>query len=188
MSQYGTTLDVETVYRVRLDGRGLLVDSQYQSGVHQWMRFDGERLGDRPVLRVSSTNNMTSARITEGGAERWSDAPIETDQSRPGVDLLARSPWLKIVPQDELLREGKVNADAPGDEQLAALDRYVAVGPVSDAQRAAIVAAGGVRLTLASGEQVVATVSPDFASGENGIGGAVLPMREDRDRNPRAPN
>jgi hypothetical protein len=178
MSQYGHTIDVEPVYRVRLDARGSIVESRYQTGIHQWREFDGDREALRPLLRVSSNNNMTSARVADDGAERWSDAPVVATSD---AEVRRLAPWMRRVAELELHREGKVGTGGANHEQVAAPERYVAIGPVSDAQRALVVADGGLWLQLRRGGAVFAQAARDFASGEYQVGSVLLPPGVTRD-------
>ncbi|MCW2925455.1 MAG: hypothetical protein JWM98_2859 [Thermoleophilia bacterium] len=182
VSQYGHALDVEPTYRVHLAADGAVLDEAYQTATHDWRAFDGRHDGERPVLRVSSRNNMTSARLAPDGAERWSEAPVQV----PGVDapddhgVFGVEPWVRRVGEDELAREGKVSA-TPDRFQAWLPERTLEVGPLDPAARERIVAAGGMDVRLRDGRTVRATARPDFASGEYGWGGLLLPEGVTRD-------
>lgn len=182
MSQYGNTLDVEPIFRVQLDATGRLMTEQYQAPLHHWTEFTGDRSAGRPIVRVSTTNNLVSSRITTSGAERWSNTltlrtstlngtePVMTD-----ADVIRVSPWIRSITERELQREGKIATQHPSRNQIYSPERYLMMGPVTLAQRDAIRAAGAVRVLLHDGRQVSGTVERDFADGEYLSGGVLLP-------------
>jgi len=120
------------------------------------MTFDGDREGGRPVLRVSTSNNMVSARVRGAGAERWSDAAVpSTDATISDHALMRRHPWLWAIMGKELLREGKaVTGPERTDEQLADPRRYAFLAALDDASRASILAAGGLEFVKRGGDHV----------------------------------
>jgi hypothetical protein len=169
-AKYGRGVDAEPVYRVRIDASGRLVESTYQAALHRWLPFDGAMAGERAVLRVSTANNMVSAR-TSGAArsERWSDssiAPVEDAGSE--FEAMRTNSWTWRVMAKELLREGKAVSDGGvrGDRQIGDPRRYVYLGPLSDAMRAAIELKGGVELVLRDGRRVLAKIATGFAGGK----------------------
>lgn len=168
LARYGRTIDAEPLYRVTVAADGRVLKERYQSPVHLWRRFDGEHVGSRPVLRVSTANGLVSARVGTRGAERWSDAASDIiEPSTSDHEMLRAHPWTWRVMAQELLREGRVAVEgaARGERQVADPRRYVYLGPLSDAARAAIAAAGGLQLVLADGRRVLARVVDGFASG-----------------------
>ena len=182
MSQYGNTLDVEPIFRVQLDAAGRVMAEQYQAPLHHWTKFDGERSAGRPIVRVSTTNNLVSARISTSGAERWSNTLTlrtgslnGTEPAMTDADVIRVSPWIRTIAERELVREGKIDTRHPNREQIFSPDRYLMMGPVTPAQRDAIRAAGSVRVQLRDGRQVNGTVERDFADGEYLSGGVLLP-------------
>jgi hypothetical protein len=169
-AKYGRGVDAEPIYRVELDPQGRVVEASYQAALHRWVRFDGDRIGERAVLRVSTANNMVSART--GGAirsERWSDAPLApVADSTSEYDAMRANPWTWKVMSKELLREGRAAAEGAirGERQVADPRRYVYLGPLDDAMRAAIQLKGGLELVLANGRHVIAKVAAGFAAGK----------------------
>ncbi|MCW2926535.1 MAG: hypothetical protein JWM86_503 [Thermoleophilia bacterium] len=168
-AQYGRGVDVEPTYRVRVDAQGHVLEARYQSALHQWRDYDGVLEHGRPVLRVSTANSMVSART--GGsrpAERWSDAAIGLVAGDPSdYDVMRSHGWTWAVMSKELLREGKVAAAGAVRTKLQVADprRYVFLGPISDAARAAIALRGGLEVVLADGRRVLARAVTGFASG-----------------------
>ncbi|MCB0877867.1 MAG: hypothetical protein KDC46_02655 [Thermoleophilia bacterium] len=169
LAKFGRTIDAEPLYRVTIDADGRVTDEQYQSPVHRWLAFDGEHHGARPILRVSTANNLVSARPGLRGAERWSDAAIDIIAPETSDHEVMRAhPWTWRVMALELLREGRTAAaDAVrGARQIGDPRRYVFLGPLDDAARAAIAAAGGLVLVLADGSRVLAKIAKGFAAGD----------------------
>jgi hypothetical protein len=170
-AKYGRGVDAEPIYRVELDAKGRVVEARYQAALHQWVRFDGERLGERAVLRVSTANNMVSARTTAlRRSERWRDAPMAMvdDSSSSDFDVMRANPWTWRVMSKELLREGRAAAEGAirGERQVADPRRYVYLGPLDDAARAAIQLKGGLEVVLADGRRVLAKIASGFAAGK----------------------
>lgn len=177
-AKYGRGIDAEPVYRVRLDAAGRVVEERYQATLHMWRSFDGAREGGRPVIRISTANNMVSTRTHGAAAERWSDAAVApVADGCSDYDAMLANPWMWRVMSQELLREGKAAAAGAvrGSQQVGDPRRYVYLGPLGDAARAAIAAAGGLRLVLADGREVVAKVAKGFATGKFGQTALELP-------------
>jgi hypothetical protein len=169
--KYGRTVDAEPVYRVVVDRAGRVLREEYQSPVHRWLEFDGDRVDGRPLIRVSTANNLVSARTGLRPTERWSDAAVAiVAPESSDHELLVAHPWAWSVMAKELLREGRAvvgAADAVrGARQVGDPRRYVFLGPLDDAARAAIAVAGGIELVLADGRRVLAKVAAGFASGD----------------------
>jgi len=118
-ARYGRGTDYECVYTVHLSVDGRVLDDQYQAPIHKWLPFDGVRENGRPVLRVSTANNMVSARVSPGSAERWSDAAIgPVAATVSDTQVMTANPWIWAVMGKELLREGKaVTTGEPGKRQ-----------------------------------------------------------------------
>ena len=167
-AKYGRGVDAEPVYRVTVDAAGRLVEGRYQAALHRWLRFDGERVGERAVLRISTANNMVSARRGAARSERWSDAPTAPIDPRESEYATMRAnPWTWSVMAKELLREGKAAAEGGlrGAKQVGDPRRYLYLGPLSDAARAAIQLRGGVEVVLSDGRRVLARLAKGFAAG-----------------------
>jgi hypothetical protein len=169
-AKFGRGVDVEPVYRVRVDAAGRVLEETYQAPIHKWYAFDGQRVDGRPVLRVSTANNMVSAR-TDGSrpADRWSDASVGViDADASEFTTMAANAWTWAIMAKELLREQK--AQSPGaartNHQIADPRRYIYLGPIGDAQRAAIAVAGGLEVVLADGRHVLAKITEGFALGD----------------------
>jgi hypothetical protein len=169
-SRFGRSVDAEPLYRVHVDANGRVLDALYQAPLHEWRRFDGVTEGGRPVLRVSTSNNNVSTR-TDGSrtADRWSDAPVGIIDARQSeFQVMADQSWTWKIMAKELTREGKVAGDGSTRTRSQVGDprHYLFLGPLSDAQKAAILAAGGVRVVLADGRHVLARIAEGFADGD----------------------
>jgi hypothetical protein len=178
-ARYGRGVDAEPVLRVELAPDGRLVSERYQAALHRWLPFDGARDGTRAVLRVSTANNLVSARTSTRTGERWADAPTAPVTQETGeYDVMRLHPWTWRVMAAELLREGKAAAaDAVrGAAQIADPRRYVYLGSLSDAARAAISAAGGLELVLADGSRIMARIARGFATGTHAQSALELPV------------
>jgi hypothetical protein len=112
MATWGRATDIEYVYSVEVNGQGEIVSEDMQGPKHEILPFRGRREGRHPLLWVSTDNNMVLD--TGSVAVRYAPAPVRvdlTDVSRERV--MDSHPWLYEVMARELMREGKIAADAP---------------------------------------------------------------------------
>jgi len=70
----------------------------------------------------------------------------------------------------------------PDKFQIHPIERYVDLGPVTPAQRMAIVAQGGTTVRLRDGREVFAAANRFFALGDYAHGAALLPEGVTRDQ------
>jgi hypothetical protein len=112
MATWGRTTDIEYVYSVEVNRSGAIVAEDMQGPKHEILPFRGHREGQHPQLWVSTDNNM----VLDSGstAIRYAPAPMSfslRDVSREAV--MDAHPWLYELAAKELVREGKIVADAP---------------------------------------------------------------------------
>ncbi|MCW2960622.1 MAG: hypothetical protein JWM25_751 [Thermoleophilia bacterium] len=172
MDKYGRTADGEPMYRVTLDAQGAVTAATYQAPVHRWLPFEGAHAGTRPILRISTANNLTSARTGTPGAERWSEAT--TGIVGPGVsdfEVMRTNPWTWQVMAKELVREGKtaLTQAARGANRIGDPRRYVYLDMLTDVAIAAIRVAGGLEVRLADGRTVLAKVGAKLGTGNRQV-------------------
>jgi hypothetical protein len=112
MATWGRTTDIEYLYSVELDRHGAILHEDIQGPDHKILPFHGRRDGRHPLLWVSTDNNMV---LAEGATRvRYAPAPIVfplLELSREAV--MDAHPWLYAVMAHELMREGKIAAEAP---------------------------------------------------------------------------
>jgi hypothetical protein len=112
MATWGRTTDIEYLYSVEIDRNGAILNEDIQGPEHKILPFDGRREGRHPLLWVSTDNNMV---LAEGATRvRYAPAPILfplLELSREAI--MDAHPWLYAVMARELMREGKIIADAP---------------------------------------------------------------------------
>ena len=178
-ASYTRGTDYEPIYRVQVAADGRVIAEQFQSPLHQWLPFDGVREGQRPVLRLSTANNLLSARIAGKGAERWGDAssaPPPADQSS-STDIMLSNPWMFAIMGKELLREGKAApaGQAPVNGQIQDIRQYVYLRDMPPSMQAAIQARGGVDLLLADGRTIRAQSTLSTATAERRFASFTLP-------------
>ena len=125
MATWGRTTDIEYVYSVEVDASGVILNEDMQGPGHEILPFKGNREGRHPLLWVSTENNMVLDHGTT--AVRYAPAPFLaelTDASREQV--MDANAWTYEVMTKELVREGKVVADAPtGQGAIPDPRRYV---------------------------------------------------------------
>jgi hypothetical protein len=125
MATWGRTTDIEYVYSVEVDAAGAILSEDMQGPKHEILPFKGQREGRHPLLWVSTENNMVLDHGTT--AVRYAPAPVLMelkDASREQV--MDANDWTYEVMTKELMREGKIAADAPtGQGRIPDPRRYV---------------------------------------------------------------
>jgi hypothetical protein len=138
MATWGRTTDIEYVHSIEADRDGGVLDADMQGPDHEILPFRGVREGLHPLLWVSSDNNMVLDRGTT--AVRYAPAPIPfplREVSREAV--MDAHPWTYAVAARELMREGKIAADAPpGHGQIPDPRRFVYVEACGELSGAAL--------------------------------------------------
>jgi hypothetical protein len=138
MATWGRTTDIEFVYGVEVDEQDRVLAEQFQGPGHEVPAFRGRHEARHPLEWVSTDNNM----VSESGPTRirYAPAPVRfdlTDVSREAV--MDANPWLYAVMAKELVREGKVVADAPpGNKQIPDPRRFVYIEACAEVGNAAL--------------------------------------------------
>ncbi|HOY62494.1 MAG: hypothetical protein BWY28_02368 [bacterium ADurb.Bin236] len=116
MARYGRTVDIEYVYRVAFDADGRLVSETFQGPNHEELPFNGRKIGEHPVLRVCTFNNM----VCDDGDSPFvfMNYPVEFDADGVRERMLDREPWINRVAFEELTREGKLTKSTPDPERM----------------------------------------------------------------------
>jgi hypothetical protein len=132
---YGRATDYEPVYSVTVDKDGNRVTDSFQGPSHVPYRFHGTFEGDRPVLRVSTRNNLFDSRLF-GATPRWSEAPLPpTPHKLTDRELMLANPWTFAVMGKEMLREGKVGTPGKlGSQQVVDARLHLYFEPQDDAR------------------------------------------------------
>lgn len=118
MATWGRTTDVEFVYGTERTPDGVL-HQEIQARNHDILPFAGRRLGQHPLLWVSTDNNMVSDTGPED-AVRFGIAPefVELENVAREV-VMDRSPWTYALMSAELRREGRIDpAGQPGSAKI----------------------------------------------------------------------
>jgi hypothetical protein len=146
MATWGRTTDIEFVYGVELDAQNHVLAEEFQGPGHEVPPFKGRHEAQHPLQWVSTDNNM----VSESGPTRVRYAldPVKFDLTGMAREaVMDAQPWLYAVMAKELVREGKIDADAPpGNKQIPDPRRFVyieACGAVGNAALAFAVNAGG---------------------------------------------
>ena len=120
MATWGRVTDIEYVYGVELDAQGRVVREEYQGKDHTLPAFAGRREGARPLLWVTTRNNM----VGERGETTYRVAPAPAPFDLTGVSreaVMDANPWTYAVSAAEVRREGRVEKGArPGAVPRAA--------------------------------------------------------------------
>lgn len=115
MATWGRTTDIEYIYSVEVDANGVAIDEDMQGPKHEILRFNGTREGRHPLLWVSTENNMVLDQGTT--AVRYGPAPTLAELNQVSREaVMDAHPWTYEVMAKELMREGKIVADAPAGQ------------------------------------------------------------------------
>ena len=136
MATWGRTTDIEYIYSVEVDARGVVLSGDMQGPKHETLPFRGTRnSGRHPLLWVSTSNNMVLDRGTS--TVKYAPAPVAfplLNRSREAV--MDANPWLYDVMTRELVREGKIVDNAgPGNGTISHPRRFAFIegcGEVGD--------------------------------------------------------
>ena len=118
MATWGRTTDVEFVYGTERTPDGVLHE-EIQARNHEILPFKGRRLGQHPLLWVSTDNNMVSDTGPDD-AVRFGIAPEFVDLVNVAREVVMdKSPWTYAVMAAELRREGRIDpAGQPGSAKI----------------------------------------------------------------------
>jgi hypothetical protein len=144
MATWGRTTDIEYIYSVEVDSTGSILAEDIQGPDHEILPFAGRREGRHPLLWVSTENNMVLDHGTT--TVRYAPAPELTDLTNVSREtVMDANNWTYAVMVKELLREGKIVADAPpGRGAIPDPRRYLFIEGCGEAGNNAI--AVGVRV------------------------------------------
>jgi len=107
VARWGRTTDIDYVVKVWLDAQGHARRATYQGRDHKELPFEGLRKGARPVLGVSTDNNMVSPETRS--AIRYQLAPVAVHlANRSREQVMDQHPFTYRVMAQELQREGKL--------------------------------------------------------------------------------
>src|SRR5688572_13732762 len=138
MATWGRTTDIEYLYSVEVDAAGAILAEDTQGPKHEILPFKGKREGRHPLLWVSTENNMVLDHGTT--AVRYAPAPALVDLKNVSREqVMDANDWTYEVMTKELVREGKIVADAPtGQGTIPDPRRYVFVEGCGEAGNNAI--------------------------------------------------
>jgi hypothetical protein len=141
MATWGRTTDIEYVYSVEIDPNDTILSEDMQGPKHEILPFTGKREGTHPLLWVSTENNMVLDHGTT--TVRYAPAPVAVDlQDASREVVMDANPWTYEVMTKELIREGKIVADAPaGQGTIPDPRRYVFLEGCGDAGHNALAVA-----------------------------------------------
>jgi hypothetical protein len=112
MATWGRTTDIEYVYSVEVGGDGRILAHDYQGPDHEVLPYRAPLEQQRPRLWVVTDNNMV---LDRGETNvRFSPAPLRFDLASVSREVVMDAhSWLYAVAAQELIREGKIVANAP---------------------------------------------------------------------------
>ena len=139
MYDFARTTDIEWVYTVQLDENNNLISESYQGAGHLDTPFSGDKIGNHPILKISTLNCLFSDEGTSQYLFALSpeyilidsiitDHPDATDQNIPPFfnysiprreNLMDENPWTYKIMADEMKNENKY--EIPGDYNTYAI-------------------------------------------------------------------
>ena len=177
MATWGRTTDIEFVYGVRIDARGLVVSEEIQAPGHAVVPFRGRHDGRHPLLWVATDNNMVDA--AGAGVIRHAPAPeFASLDGRSREVVMDRHPWTYRVMAAELAREHRIETAAPaGSGRIPDPRAFVFVETCAAIEHAAL--AVSVGQADAAGGTVWSDVDrqvPEFRVGRTGCARVGVPV------------
>jgi hypothetical protein len=138
MARWGRTVDIEDIYSIEVNREGKVLREEMLGPKHQILPFHGRHEAGHALLWVSTDNNMV--RDTGTASVRYAPVPIPVvlhGVSRESV--VDARPWIYRVAAKELIREGKIVADAPpGTGRISDPRRHVYVDGCGDVGMSAV--------------------------------------------------
>jgi hypothetical protein len=146
-----------------------VLDEEFQGPEHRYQRFGGARVGNHPVMFVTTLNNMVSDHGTT--AETFALQPILFPLSHASREVVMDAhPWLYRISSLEAVRERHVSAGAtPGTGLVPDPRRFVYIEACARLENAAIGSdagfGAGERLTWSDADNGHADFRIDWEGG-----------------------
>ncbi|MFA6448603.1 MAG: hypothetical protein WCX65_03965 [bacterium] len=127
LAKYGRTVDIESIYTMKLDKSGAVVSEIIQGADHVVRSFAGRKIGNHPVLRTCTTNNMVDD--TGDSPFIFTYLPLQFDTEGTRERMMDRLPWINRIAYEELEKEKKLSRIVPdfGMGRVDDLRRYALV-------------------------------------------------------------
>ena len=149
MARWGRMTDIEWVYEIRANEKGVILSAFYRGANHETKTFNGRRVfGNHPLLFDATINNN----FADTGCSPLRVSPLLAhanlaDGSRETV--MDAFPWNYQIMAREALREGRVNPSNLGANTIADPRDYLYAEIYSEPENAAI----NVESETSSGEK-----------------------------------
>lgn len=137
MARWGRVTDIEWVYEIKVK-EGKIVEEIYQGANHETKNFTGKKVfGSHPLLfNVTVNNNFADAGCS---ALRFAPLPVKADLSAASREtLMEQFPWTYRVMSEEVIREGRVDAEKIEANIIADPRDYLYVEVQTELQNAAV--------------------------------------------------
>lgn len=126
MARWGRTSDIEWIYqaglfRLDVDPQGNVVPGSeyYQSPNHGFTPFAGGYENGHPILQTCTSNNNVCDTLDATARATPMRFTLSAQQNLPLADareiMMDRNPWTYWITSQEMIREGKTEADGPND-------------------------------------------------------------------------
>lgn len=139
MARWGRATDIEWVYELEVKNNSIQSEI-YQGANHAVKNFAGKRLlGSHPAIFDATVNNNFSD--TGCSALRMALVPIPADLSKKSREsVMDKNPWTYRIMAEEMMREGRINAQKLDANTIDDLRNYVYVEVYSENSAGAAVA------------------------------------------------
>ncbi len=123
IAESGRLTDIEWMTEAYFDAGGAVARTEYQSLWHSRLVFNGPREGDKPILRIATSNNLFT---DDGGPGSYRFAPSVTllEPGGPPEHQMDANPWLYTLSHDEVEREGRLDPTCRDPGKVWAADCY----------------------------------------------------------------
>ncbi len=126
MARWGRTSDIEWIYqaglfRLDVDPQGNVVPGSeyYQSPNHGFTPFAGTYENGHPILQTCTSNNNVCDTLDATAQATPMRFALSAQQNLPTADarelMMDRNPWTYWITSQEMIREGKTEADSADD-------------------------------------------------------------------------
>jgi hypothetical protein len=148
MAQWGRTTDIEWVYRVEVDARGVRVPGTgvIQAADHVTKPFHGRYDGTHPLIQTCTANNNVCDRVDDPMRFALSTRGL-LSASQPREHQMDRHPWTYQVMAREMAREHKIERQSD-PASLAVGDQRTYLYVAVDHTTTPTGSAGGVGLAV----------------------------------------
>ena len=132
MFSYGRTTDIEWAYEVLLSNNGNIINEVYQGPNHITTNFEGNKIGNHPILKNATLNCNFSDTGTSEFKFFLSPLPTISSQNTREI-LMDENPWTYRIMAEELINEQRY--EEPSDPEsviISDVRNYIYIEYIGD--------------------------------------------------------